>query len=136
MSALYQVRFNRAEEIPPDPKYIDARRFDFHFSYTPLGTTEEAYESTLLVRVVVPGLKAIGLGQSLEKILYWLAAQNLSALIEKQATGLQVVEFNSIQSYPDPSTIEYPPIRAIYCGSKSEDWIYAVTTLTDEREDL
>ena len=109
MSALYQVRFNRAEEMPQDPKYIDARRFDLHFSYTLLDTVEKAEENTLLVRVVVPGLKAIGLGQLLEKILYWLAAQNLSALIEKQATGLQLVEFNSIPSYPDPSTIEYPP---------------------------
>ena len=109
MSALYQVRFNRVEEMPPDANYIDVRRFDFHFTYTPLGTIEEAYKSTLVVQVMVPGLKAIGLGQNIEKILYWLAAQNLSALIEKQATGLQLVEFNSIPSYPDPSTIEYPP---------------------------
>lgn len=109
MSTIYQVKFNEAEEIPPAPEYIDARRFDFHFSYASLDTIQKAEENTLLVRVVVPGLKAIGLGQLLEKILYWLAAQNLSALIGKQATGLQLVEFNSIPSYPDPSTIEYPP---------------------------
>lgn len=109
MSAFYQVRFNRAEEMPPDAKYIDSRRFDFHFSYAPLGPAEEAYDSAVLVRVVVPGLKAIGLGQSLEKVLYWLAVKNLPAVIEKQATGLQLVELNSIPSYPDPSPIEYPP---------------------------
>lgn len=109
MSALYRVRFNQAEEMPQDPKYIDARRFDFHFSYTPLDTVEKAGENTLLVRVVVPGLKAIGLGQSLEKVLFWLAVQNLPAFIEKQATGLQLVELNSIPSYPDATTIEYPP---------------------------
>lgn len=109
MSALYQVKFNQAEEMPQDPEYIDARRFDFHFSYTPLDTVQKAEENTLVVRVVVPGLKAMGLGQSREKILYWLAVQKLPVFIEKQATGFQLVESNSIPSYPDPSTIEYPP---------------------------
>jgi len=106
MSAFYRVRFNQAEEMPPAPEYLDARRFDFHFSYTPLDRVQKTEGNTLLVRVVVPGLQANGLGQSLEKILYWLAVQDLSAFIEKQATGLQLVEFNSIPSYPDPSTIE------------------------------
>ena len=109
MSALYRVRFNQAEEMPQDPIYIDARRFNFYFSYTPLDTVQKAEENILLVRVVVPGLKAIELGQSLEKVLYWLAVQNVPAVVEKQATGLQLVELNSIPSYPDPSTIEYPP---------------------------
>jgi hypothetical protein len=109
MSALYRVRLNQAEEMPPDPKYIDARRFDFRFSYAPLDSVEKAKGNNLLVRVVVPGLQAIGLGQDIEKILYWLAAQNLSLFIEKQATGLQLIELNSIPSYPDRSTIEYPP---------------------------
>jgi hypothetical protein len=111
MSTLYQVRFTGAEEMPQDPKYIDARRFDFHFSYGPLDSVEKAEESTLLVRVVVPGREAIELDQNLEKILYWLAAKkkNLRAYIERQATGLQLVELKTIPSYPDPSTIEYPP---------------------------
>ncbi len=109
MSALYQVKFYRAEETRPDSKYIDSRRFDFHFSYGPLDTVEKAGGNNLLVGVVVPGLRAIGLGQNLEKILYWLAKQSLSALVKEQATGLQLVEFNSIPSYPDPTTIEYPP---------------------------
>jgi len=109
MSALYQVKFNRAEEIPPASEYIDARRFDIHFSYTPLDTVQKTEGNTLLVRIVVPGLKAIGLGQSLEKVLFWLAVQNLPVFIEKQVTGLQLLELNSIPSYPDPSTIEYPP---------------------------
>ncbi len=109
MSALYRVRFNQAEEMPQDPKYIDARRFDFHFSYALLDVAEKAGTKTLLVRVVVPGLQAIDLGQDIETILYWLAVQNLPAFIEKQAAGLQLVEFNSIPSYSDPSTIEYPP---------------------------
>ena len=108
MSSLNNVRFNSAEEMPPEADR-DTRRFDFHFSYSSLGPDEKARENTLTVRIVVPGLEAIRRGQSLEKILYWLAAQNLSALIEKQATGLQLIEFNSIPSCPDPSTIQYPP---------------------------
>lgn len=111
MSTLYQVRFNLAEEMPPDPGYIDARVFTFHFSYGPLDRVEKAEENVLLMRVVVPGLPAIELGQDIEKILYWLAAKkkNLRAYIERQATGLQLVELKTIPSYPDPSTIEYPP---------------------------
>lgn len=109
MAALYRVRFNQAEEIPPAPEYIDARRFDFHFSYNLLDTNEQPEKNTLLVRIVVPGLQATGLGQNLERILYWLAVQNLPAFIEKQVNALQPLPFNSIPSYPDPSTIEYPP---------------------------
>ena len=109
MSTLYQVRFNRGEEMPRPPEYIETRRFDFRFSYTPLDSVEKAEGNNLLVRVLVPGLEAIELGQSLEKILYWLAVQNLPAFIEKQATGLQLLEFSPIPSYPDSSTIEYPP---------------------------
>jgi len=108
MAALYQVKFNRAEEMPLEA-YRDSRRFDFHFSYGPLGTVDKANGNDLLLRVVVPGLQAIGLGENLEKILYWVAVEKLRAFIEKQATGFQLVEFNSIPSYPDPSTIEYPP---------------------------
>jgi hypothetical protein len=74
-----------------------------------LDKIEKSEEKTLRVRVVVPGLQAIEPDQDLEKILYWLAAQNLSGFIERQATGLQVFEFNSIPAYPDPSTILYPP---------------------------
>lgn len=108
MSTLYQVRFNSAEEMPQEA-YRDSRRFDFHFSYGPVDRVAKVEESSLLVRVVVPGLQAIGLDQDIEKILYWLAVQNLSVFIEKEATGLQPLEFNSIPSYPDPTTIEYPP---------------------------
>ncbi len=108
MSALYQVKLSRAEEMPPEA-YRDSRRFDFHFSYGLLDRVGKAEENTLLIRVVVPGLPAIGLGQNIQKILFWLAVQNLSVFVEKRATGLQLVEINSIPSYPDPSTIEYPP---------------------------
>ncbi len=41
MSALYRVRFNQAEDMPQDPKYIAARVFNFHFSYGPLDRLEK-----------------------------------------------------------------------------------------------
>ena len=107
MSTLYHVKFNSGQEMPLEERR-DSRRFDFHFSYDLLDSKREA-KGNLLVRVVVPGLHAIGLSQDIEKILYWLAVQKLSIFIEKEATGLQLLELISIPSYPDPSTIEYPP---------------------------
>lgn len=107
MSNLYQVKFNTGVEMPLEAHH-DSRRFDFDFTYDLLSSNTKA-ETNLLISVVVPGLQAIGLGQAVERILYWVAVQNLSIFIEKHATGRQLVELSSIPSFPDPATIEYPP---------------------------
>ena len=107
MSNLYQIKFNTGVEMPLEA-YQDSRRFDFDFTYDLLSSNTKA-ESNFLISVMVPGLQAIGLGQAIERILYWVAVQNLSIFIEKHAIGRQLVELSSIPSSPDPATIEYPP---------------------------
>jgi hypothetical protein len=112
MSSLYLVKFNTGVEMPPEA-FRDSRRFDFDFTYDLLNSKPKT-ETNIIISVAVPGLQAIGLGQSVERILYWLAVQNLPAFIAKQATGRQLVELSSIPSFPEPATIEYPPTDAFF----------------------
>ncbi len=107
MSNLYRVQFNSGVEMPLEA-YRDSRRFDFDFTYDLLNSNTKA-ETNLRIRVVIPGLQAIGLGQAVERVLYWVAVENLSMFIEKHASGHQRVELSSIPFCPDPATIEYPP---------------------------